>query len=360
MAKKVKNTKGAELRIYGEIWSYGEGSSKNISTQLRELAKNHDEITIRVNSGGGSVAEAVAIYNIIKSTDAFVTIIVEGIAASAMSFILMAADKVIMGKATRLMLHKMSGGVWGSAKRMRDTADMMESWENDIYTLYADKTGMTEKEIQDKFFEEGKDTWLSAKEALDYGLVDEINDGVVKEEPSNIQNSVDSFYQYYQNEINNTLRQSNKKIEKMNKEHLEMIGLPENATDEQITAKLAELKTPKVENKANQELLDKLKKMEENQINNLVDNAIAAGKITASEREDWLKMADASFDNAKNALDKMPGRQSLPDFKGDQAPENRANWTIVDYLQKAPEALETMKENEPDKYKALYQAEYGN
>lgn len=367
-------TDSAEIRIYGYIHRYAsEGNSRRLSTVLREMAEKHQKITIRVNSGGGDVAEAVAIYNIIESTDAHVTIIVEGIAASAMSFICMAADRVIMGKATRLMLHKISGGAWGSAKTMRDRADMMDKWEEDLYSLYADKTGMSEEEIKAKFFQEGKDVWISAKDALKYGLADEIATGTVKKAPSKKIDNIDDLYNHYQTQIDNYYKPTNKT---MNKEHLAMIGLPENATEAEIKAKLTELNnraaapapapvaaTPVVNASINDDDAKELEKLRAERVSNLLNKAQAEGKFTAEGRAAFEEMATANYENAEAVINAMPGREKLS-FDGKNAGTasnaDRSKWTLEDWVKNDHDGLENMAKEEPTKYQALVEKRYSN
>lgn len=355
-----KEGKSVEVRLYGEIWSYGEGSSRNLSNKLRELAKTNSSITIRMNSGGGSVLEGVAIYNIIASVDAYITIIIEGIAASAASFICMAADKVIMAKATRMMLHKISGSCYGSASKMRDIATRMDSWEDDLYELYAAKTQMTVKEIKAKFFQEGKDIWLSPKQALKYGLIDEIIDSSIEAPKNAIGNSVNNLWQHYDSQITNKINNKTK----MNKDLLKELGLPENASDEDVTNAVVALKgkeTPPSEDKEKIEMANKLAKMEKVRVEDLVNSAVTDKRISVAQKDNWIAMATNDFDTARSTLAGMSPILKAIDLinqKGADGVVDKSKWTMEDYLKKDSEAIAEMKEKEPAKYQALVKAEY--
>ncbi len=358
----LKN-KSAEVRLYGEIWSYGEGSSRNLSNKLREIAKTNSHITIRMNSGGGSVLEGVAIYNIIASIDAFVTIIIEGIAASAASFICMAANKVVMGKATRMMLHKISGGAYGSAKNFRDSADMMDSWEEDLYQLYASKTGMSFEVIKSTFFQEGKDVWLSPKEALEYGLIDEIVDNKIEAPSNTIDESVNNLWQYYDTQISNNL---NNKI-KMNEELLKELGLPKNASQEDVNNAIKALKgkgTPPEEDKEKTALANKLAAIEKSRVEDLVNDAVDDKRIAVDQKENWANLATKDFDSAKVALNAISPIVKPMDLinrgSEDGQQVDRSKWTITDYLKNDGEALNEMKEKSPANYQKLVEAEYNH
>lgn len=370
----VNKGKNAEIRIYGDIWYYGEGSSKNLSKQLNQLSKNHEEITLKINSGGGSVIEAVAIYNIIKNTDAKVIAIIEGIAASAMSFIIMACDKVIMGKATRIMTHKLRGGGYGTSQLLRNQADMMDSWEEDIYEMYASKTGMTVAEVKKTFFIEGKDVWLSPNDALKHGLIDEIQKGgavkegavkgVVKAELDNSISNVHDAWQHYETQINNNIIKHNKM-----KKVIEKLGLPENATEAEVLTAIESIEKSKVikgellelPDADKSELANRLEKLENQRSEELVNAAILAGKIVAKDKDVWLNIAKNDYDQTKGAIDSLPGKldvKALINQQNNGGVEDRSKWDIEDYLKNAPEALAEMEDNDPKAYKALIDKSY--
>lgn len=344
-----------EVRIYGEIWEYGEGSSLNLSNKIRELVKDNTEIVLKVNSGGGSVSEAVAIYNILKNSDLKVTAIVEGIAASAMSFILMACDTVVMGKATRLMTHKVSGRVWGSAQNLRDAADNMDSWEGDLYGMYAQKTGLTEDQVKSTFFIEGKDVWISPKDAIRYGLADEIIDGVAKEAPSNVMNSVSSAWGYYDSVISNHYKSKDKSKLNM-KKIAQKLGLPEDASESDILKALDNKK----EKTEHDKVIAENASLRKERAESLVNEAVKAGKVLANSKEAWVKMAEEDYSSTKSAIDGLPERASVASVPsgGSSANEDRSKWMVEDYLKNDPDALNKMSEENPSEYQKLIEKSY--
>jgi hypothetical protein len=95
--------KGAEIVIYDEIGAFGI-PAKAFLDELKALGPVA-ELTVRINSPGGSVFDGVAIYNALKRHDAAITVWVDGIAASIASMIAMAGDEVIMPENAMLMLH---------------------------------------------------------------------------------------------------------------------------------------------------------------------------------------------------------------------------------------------------------------
>jgi ATP-dependent Clp protease protease subunit len=129
------------------------------------------ELTVRINSPGGSVFDGVAINNALKRHPASVTVWIDGIAASIASMIAMAGDEVVMPENAMLMLHDPSGLVAGTAADMRATADALDKMATAMIAAYRDKSDAGDAEIAALMAAE---TWLSAEEAVELGLADRV------------------------------------------------------------------------------------------------------------------------------------------------------------------------------------------
>jgi ATP-dependent Clp protease protease subunit len=163
-----------EIYIYDEIgpdW-YGLISAKLV---MGELSKYKSKpVTIRVNSPGGSVVEAQAIYNALRrhSDDGGkVTIEVDALAASAASFIAMAGDEVNMAANAMMMIHKAWTFAAGNADDMRSQADILDKFDGVLADTYAARSDKGRDEIM-RLLE--AETWLTAAEAVELGLADAI------------------------------------------------------------------------------------------------------------------------------------------------------------------------------------------
>ena len=110
--------------IYDEIGAFGI-PAKAFLDELKALGPVA-ELTLRINSPGGSVFDGVAIYNALKRHDATVTVWIDGIAASIASMIAMAGDEVVMPENAMLVLHDPSGLVAGTASDMRAMAEALD------------------------------------------------------------------------------------------------------------------------------------------------------------------------------------------------------------------------------------------
>ena len=158
---------GAEISIYDEIGAYGVSAK----AFLADLGKLPDKapLTLRLNSPGGSVFDAVAIYNALQRHAGTVTVSIDGIAASAASYIAMAGDEIIMPENAFLMIHDPSGMVMGTAADMRSMAEVLDKIGGSLLRGYAAKSGKAEDEIAKLM---AKETWLDAGEALEMGFAD--------------------------------------------------------------------------------------------------------------------------------------------------------------------------------------------
>jgi len=164
---------GAEVLIYDEIGAYGV-SAKGFLAELGALPDGVP-IDLRLNSPGGSVFDAVAIFNALTRHSGAITVWIDGIAASAASYIAMAGDEIVMPENAFLMIHDPSGIVMGTAADMREMAATMEKIAGSMVRGYAGRSGRSEEEIATLMAAE---TWFDAQDALAAGLATRIADPV--------------------------------------------------------------------------------------------------------------------------------------------------------------------------------------
>ena len=165
--ENAASSREATVRIYDEIGFWGVTAGDFVA----ELdALDVDTINLRINSPGGAVWDAMAIYHTLRDHSATVNATVDGVAASAASFILQAGDSRHAHASTRVMIHQPAGGAWGNADALREYADLLNAVAVDIADIYATRAGGTAAEWLDRMAV--GDTWYSATEARDIGLVD--------------------------------------------------------------------------------------------------------------------------------------------------------------------------------------------
>lgn len=174
----------AEVLLYDEIGGWFGMSAEDFAKDLAKVKAKR--ITLRINSPGGSVFEGLAIYNSLRQHPAKVTTRVEGLAASAASFIAMAGDTVQVCRGSMMMIHDAMGIGVGNAAEMRDLADLLDKASANIADLYAARCGGGVDQWRDAMKAE---TWYTAREAVEAGLADEML-GDAPDDDGGVQNRV--------------------------------------------------------------------------------------------------------------------------------------------------------------------------
>ena len=159
------------MLFYDEVGFWGI-TAEQFKTALDAVTT--PKIVLRLNSGGGDVFDGYAIYNALKAHPAQVSVVVDGLAASAASFIAMAGDTLSMGDPSMLMIHRAFTFAMGNTNDMKATTDLLAKVDGQIADIYAAKSG---KPAADMLALMDNETWLTAQEAADLGFVDEIDDG---------------------------------------------------------------------------------------------------------------------------------------------------------------------------------------
>lgn len=192
---KADDDSPAQVYIYDEIGFWGTEASDFVE-QL--VALDADKIDLHLNSPGGEIFDGLAIYNALKQNKAEVTVYVDGLAASAASFIAQAGDKVVMARNAQMMIHDGIAMAYGNEQDMLDTADLLSKLSNNIADIYAQAA--KRRGFDDSYSEEyfrglmRAELWMDGREALTFGLADEVTDAD-DEEAEKAKNKWDlSFY----------------------------------------------------------------------------------------------------------------------------------------------------------------------
>lgn len=166
-----------ELMLYGEIsntsWYDDELTPGIFANDLAAL--NGRDLDVHINSPGGDVFAAHAIYNQLKAYPGKVTMKIDGMCASAATVIACAGDKVIMPSNTIFMIHNPKSAMLGyfDKTQLEKLSEQLDAVKQTIVNVYRErvKNALTEDEIKAKMDSE---SWLTAEAAKAYGFVDEI------------------------------------------------------------------------------------------------------------------------------------------------------------------------------------------
>lgn len=171
---KAQADQPAEIAIYGEIGGWDMPASLFIE-QVKAMGAVQ-QINLSINSPGGSVFDAITMFNYLRRTGAEIVVRIDGLAASAASLLAMAGDKIIMPKNAMMMIHNPWSFAMGNADELREQADILDRVGKALISTYAGRTGLPEETISELL---ATDTWMTADEALEKGFATEVIDTAV-------------------------------------------------------------------------------------------------------------------------------------------------------------------------------------
>ncbi|MGN7938507.1 head maturation protease, ClpP-related [Metabacillus sp. 22489] len=180
-----------ELRIEGDIvddnnvWVYewfGEPSASPNAFKNELNKYSGQDLTVWIDSYGGSVFAGASIYNSLKEHKGKITVKVDGKAMSAASVIAMAGDEILMSPVAIMMIHNPLTGVYGDMHELRKTADVLDTVKDSIINAYLTKTSKSREEISQLMDIE---TYMSANDAVSRGFADGV---LYQDQPLDIAN----------------------------------------------------------------------------------------------------------------------------------------------------------------------------
>lgn len=292
--RNLSNEEG-EIRISGTItkyaWEdYGETSSYIFNKQLSQI-KNAKKISVKLNSPGGDVYEALEIYHELKrlSQEKEITVYIDGIAASAASIIAIAGNKTVIGKGCYYMIHNpMMYLSYSDVTEMQKAMEILNKTKENILDLYVTKSSLTREEIAKKMDEE---TFFTAQEAIDAGFADEIATYDANLINTNIQN-ISMDLKKSKNLPKNLLNILNKK----------------NNKEEKMT--LAELRAqyPELMNQHQEEVINNIRNTDtiQRMINQSVEEAVAEERKRIQNLDNIRTYSQAARDIVNKAKFEEP------------------------------------------------------
>lgn len=168
---RISNAAGdrAEVMLYGAIDDWDGNTAAAFTSELKGITAS--AIDLRINSPGGLIFEAVAIFTALKRHPATVDVHIDGLAASAASFVAMAGDSIEIEKPAKMMIHDAQGLTIGNAEDMRIMGTLLDELSNTIAAIYADRSG---KPVAQWRAAMQATTWYSAEQAVQSGLADKV------------------------------------------------------------------------------------------------------------------------------------------------------------------------------------------
>lgn len=187
-------------------------------------------INLHINSPGGSVFEGIAIYNMLKQNSARINVYIDGLAASIASVIAMSGDAIFMPSNSMMMVHNPWVMAIGNASELRKQADDLDQITKSSVQTYLAKAGdkLDEKTLTQLMDDE---TWLTAQEAVDYGLADEVMEpnkavaSINKQFVSRYRHVPEQLIKQAEHDDNKLNSEQNLEQEQLNKIHEKGLGI---------------------------------------------------------------------------------------------------------------------------------------
>lgn len=399
---KIQNKKGTNARILIDgLISPWRNASKDFYAMVDDFENDGVKIVhIDINSGGGSVIEGIAIINRMQESDIQFHTKVIGIAASMAGVIAVSGDTSEISRYGKLMTHEVTAGTHGNSQKLRDMADQIDDWANDLAKLLAEKTGKPVEKVKAKFFKPGVDKWMNASTAVKERLIDKVVEGpkMKNQLPQGFENlDIEASYEFYNNNIQTfdpvtakverfqlPKKEQNNSNNKNSNMELQLIakalGLDSASTEQEILAKVNELAAKNLESEQKLKKLEKeVKATKASRIKDLIDNAVSAKKITEKQGEQYQKLAEMDFETVVSILGELPANdgntgnspnptgkaQSIAEIlqkakndNGGNPTNERADWDFDKWTQEDPDGLKAMSNEDPDKFKKILQAQY--
>jgi len=172
----AKRNSEATFYLYDEIGSDGFGDCISAKTLVSALAdcKDCSTLTVRVNSPGGSIFEALAMMANLRDFPGRKVALIDGLCASAATFLVCGGcDEVRTAPESTWMIHDGIALAYGNAAELRKTADLIEQKSADIAAIYARKTSLDNDVLREWMSAE---TWMTAAEAIERRFADGLSE----------------------------------------------------------------------------------------------------------------------------------------------------------------------------------------
>ena len=316
MIRLIKNSADkAKIELIGDIGDnfWGEGwTLERFKNELETM--DVGEIDVDIQSMGGEVLEAFAIYDAIRELPQKVTTRMIGSTASAGTVIAMAGDQREISPNSRFLIHNASTITMGDDEEHKKQEETLRSIDAQLVAIYRKATG---RKPGDLVAQMRKGNWMTSQEALSWGFVDKLTD--VK--------------------ILNKSDMDTKILEVLNvKDEDEAMVKVQGLMD--VNDDLAKQVTDLQDKVANYEQAEADKRTAE--INDYLSTAVADKRITAESVDKWSALAQNDFETVKTTIDNIQVRASLEEVIDEAPPEQPKTfmdkWKAGDYANDA-EAL---------------------
>lgn len=353
------------MTVYGTIWA---GDGAYFVSSLSRLESDYNDIHIHLHTSGGSVFDGNLIYNACNKSKNIKKIIVDGIAASMGSIIMIATEKTAIVENGYVMIHAPWSYSGGTAKDKEGQAKLLRMMEQNFIKKFMARTGKTIAEAEKLM--DGSDHWFNAQECLEMGLVTEIiPEKVSTPEPVDTQNMDNQeVYNMYASLLTTDI--SKNKINKHKRSMkqplisaLNLVGVTAESSDTAVVTAVEQHIQNIVQERDN--AINALNENLDTQVNAILDQHQEAGSFEESNRDVYAKIGkDSGIAALLTVLGTPKSRQQSskgPNIKGliqNTEANARSDWDFKKWQKSDPKGLEEMAENDPAKFNQLFKNQF--
>lgn len=369
---KAVNTNGTlVIQIDGDIYEYYNGS-RQLKRALREMeSSDQKDLHFYIKTNGGDVFEGNEMCNLVKAykkkhnCKAYAKC--GAIVASAGTYFLKVMDEVDVPANIQGMIHKPHGGTYGNEDDWESNLKLLKNITADYVKSYAVMFKKTEDEIRTML---QKDYWMNATEMVDIGLATRIIDDEVIDEETQAMLKACNAPQILaigtKQSLGDTATDENSDFMKID---YKALGLPKDATEEQVNARIAALANAE---KNAKNLVAAAQKREaeaaEAKVMQVINAALATKQIQADEVDEFKALLALDFDTTKSIIDKRPKLKALStgvkpvgvDLGDEESgiDASRKDWDYAKWAENDPEGFAALMGSHPDEAERLIAAYY--
>lgn len=347
----------AEVRIDGDITMW-EDTAGTFRMQLQGLlAQGVRDAHVYLNTRGGNVFSANEIVNEVKRFPGRVTGEGGAMVASAGTYIMLHLLDFSMASNGMVMIHKPKGVFEGNEDEVLSEVEGLKKVTQNYRALYAKAMGKTEAEVE-AMWKDG-DVWLTAQEAKDLGLVKRITDEalITEEDVQDI-----AACGAPKDKLPKAAAAAPTTTTMDIKALRAALGMPENATEQEVLAKAKEMK------ELNERHIQAAADLRKAEVKTLIDAAIKDRKITEDYRASFEAKFAANHEAAKKELEALKPLLTMSavvdagkaEGATAAAAKGREGWKYDEWASKDLKGLQAMMKSDPERFAALYEERYGS
>jgi ATP-dependent Clp endopeptidase proteolytic subunit ClpP len=352
-----------KIYLYGTIYR---GDDIMFELYFSEIEANYTNVEVFIHTNGGDVFAGNYIQNRIKSSKINDEVICQGTAFSMGAYILLSGSKRKMARNGFIMIHAASDASGGTAKELRDAANVLEEINKNFSKDLIAVTGQSEQVVAEWL---SKDTFFSAEQALEVGLIHEILDPFTE---IDINATAENAYSQFTALLKPKKQIINPKIDTMKTPIITALGLTSVTAESSDTAVIGAVEAhynarhTTLENKltAEKEAHNALKQTVKDQNDAAITAYLEPLKKTHKEAQitAYRSIAENSGIATLKTVLGVSVRTPVAEFitpEGDATITAKEGWNWDKYQKEDPRALEAMQKDNPTAFSALYKVKFG-